>query len=128
MSTGPVGGSSNKPVDTQQLPDTTGVKQKKGDPFFDFAVDVFVRNLSDAEKSPDGSYRPSLESPASSPTGTVDIGQIMALLHEAGNTLYSDPGCRIGHLEEMITVFDSEMKLTRVYPKEWEDFAENTIG
>lgn len=46
----------------------------------------------------------------------------------AGNTLYMDPGCRIGHLEEMITVFDSEMSVARVYPKEWAEYAGSTVG
>ena len=40
---------------------------------------------------------------------------------EAGNTLYMDPGCRIGHLEEMVTVYDDQMQAHHYYPKKWED-------
>ncbi len=47
---------------------------------------------------------------------------------KAGNSLYSDPGCRIGHLEELISVFDSQMNLQRIYPKEWAAFAGETVG
>jgi hypothetical protein len=38
---------------------------------------------------------------------------------EAGNSLYMDPGCSIGHMEEMITVFDEQMQVKHLYPKEW---------
>lgn len=40
----------------------------------------------------------------------------------AGNSLYIDPGCRLGHLEEVVTIFDSEMKLKRLYPADWDDY------
>jgi hypothetical protein len=38
---------------------------------------------------------------------------------EAGNSLYMDPGCRIGHLEEMIAAFDENLKPLHVYPSDW---------
>jgi len=38
----------------------------------------------------------------------------------AGNSLYMDPGTRLGHLEEMITVYDEEMNKLHLYPKDWE--------
>lgn len=47
---------------------------------------------------------------------------------KAGNSLYIDPGCRLGHLEEVITVFDDNMQLKHVYPNEWESVSESTVG
>lgn len=38
---------------------------------------------------------------------------------EAENTLYMDIGCRIGHLEEMVAVFDENFQPTHVYPNDW---------
>lgn len=38
---------------------------------------------------------------------------------EAGNSLYMDPGCRIGHMEEMIATFDDDMQPCHVYPADW---------
>lgn len=38
---------------------------------------------------------------------------------KAGNTLYMDPGVRIGHLEEMITVYDENLQIQVVYPHDW---------
>lgn len=37
----------------------------------------------------------------------------------AGNTVYVDPGCRVGHLEEMVTVFNERMQLQHQYPRDW---------
>jgi len=43
---------------------------------------------------------------------------------KAGNTLYVDPGCRIGHMEEMISVLDDNMQIQCWKPDQWEsDFA-----
>lgn len=39
---------------------------------------------------------------------------------KAGNTLFLDPGTRLGHLEEVVTVFDSDMKLQHLSPEKWE--------
>jgi hypothetical protein len=39
---------------------------------------------------------------------------------EAGNTLFLDPGCRIGHLEEMVAVFDDDLTIKHVYPGDWQ--------
>jgi len=39
---------------------------------------------------------------------------------EAGNTLYLDAGCRIGHLEEMVASFAEDLTPIHVYPGEWE--------
>lgn len=46
---------------------------------------------------------------------------------QAGNSLFLDPGCRLGHLEEMITVFDSGLNLVHQYPQEWENGSEDTV-
>ena len=45
----------------------------------------------------------------------------------AGNSLYVDPGTRLGHLEEMITVFDEQMNPQHLYPKEWEATRDRTV-
>jgi hypothetical protein len=47
---------------------------------------------------------------------------------KAGNTLFIDPGCRLGHLEEVVTVFDENMELQHIYPNEWESFSASTVG
>lgn len=47
---------------------------------------------------------------------------------KAGNTLYIDPGCRLGHLEEVVTVFDENMELQHIYPNDWEKFCASTVG
>jgi len=41
--------------------------------------------------------------------------------NEAGRTLFVDPGCSIGHLEEVVTVFDEEMQVKQLYPEQWRD-------
>jgi hypothetical protein len=38
---------------------------------------------------------------------------------KAGRTLYMDPGCRIGHLEEMVAIHEEDMSITHMYPAEW---------
>ena len=38
---------------------------------------------------------------------------------ESGNSVFIDPGCKVGHLEEMVTTFDDQMKLVHVYPQQW---------
>lgn len=41
---------------------------------------------------------------------------------EAKRSIYMDPGCRIGHMEEMIVQFDEvdgEYKANHYYPKDW---------
>ena len=40
---------------------------------------------------------------------------------KAGNTLYLDPQCRVGHLEEVVTVFDETMTVQQMYPEDWRD-------
>jgi hypothetical protein len=46
---------------------------------------------------------------------------------KAGNRVFIDPGCRIGHLEELVTVYDDQMKPHHHYPKVWEsEIAEGT--
>lgn len=42
---------------------------------------------------------------------------------EAGNSIYFDPGVRIGHLEEMVAIHDDSHNAVHVYPSEWEKFA-----
>ena len=44
-----------------------------------------------------------------------------------GNSLYLDPGTRLGHLEELITVFNEEMKPIHLYPSEWEKKSGTTV-
>lgn len=41
---------------------------------------------------------------------------------KAGNSVFMDPGVRIGHLEEMIATCDENMKPLHVYPADWDDF------
>ena len=38
---------------------------------------------------------------------------------DAGNSVYMDPLCSIGHLEEMITTFNDKMQVEHLYPQEW---------
>lgn len=47
---------------------------------------------------------------------------------DSGRTCYVDPGCRLGHLEEMISVYDETMKLQHYYPKEWRDICASTVN
>jgi hypothetical protein len=47
---------------------------------------------------------------------------------KAGNSLYIDPGSRLGHLEEVVTIFDEEMKLKHIYPNDWEDYSARSTG
>lgn len=47
--------------------------------------------------------------------------------HAAGMKAFVDPGCRLGHLEEVITVFDQDMKLQHLYPKDWSESRESTV-
>lgn len=42
---------------------------------------------------------------------------------DAGNSIYIDPGVRLGHLEEMVAIHDENAVPTHVYPSEWEKFA-----
>ena len=45
---------------------------------------------------------------------------------EAGNKIFIDPGCRLGHLEEMVTYYDQEMGLQHKYINDWEALSETT--
>jgi hypothetical protein len=47
--------------------------------------------------------------------------------YEAGRSLYVDPGCRLGHLEELVTVFDESMNLQHLYPKQWSETRDSTV-
>lgn len=47
---------------------------------------------------------------------------------QAGNTVYIDPGCRLGHLEEMVTVFDEQMQVQHFYPKQWSELRGSTVA
>tara|TARA_R110000868_G_scaffold260927_1_gene519042 strand:+ start:2672 stop:3376 length:705 start_codon:yes stop_codon:yes gene_type:complete len=42
---------------------------------------------------------------------------------KAGNTIYIDPGVRIGHMEEMIAIHCQDGTVNHVYPSKWEEFA-----
>ena len=46
---------------------------------------------------------------------------------KAGFTTYLDPGTRLGHMEEMVTVFDDKMQLQHHYPKDWAALAAKTV-
>lgn len=39
---------------------------------------------------------------------------------EAGNTLFLDAGCRIGHLEEMVATFGDDLTPKHIYPGDWQ--------
>lgn len=45
---------------------------------------------------------------------------------DAGNTVYIDPGCRLGHLEELVSYYDKEMNLCREYMSKWEELSGST--
>lgn len=45
---------------------------------------------------------------------------------KAGNSVYVDPGCRIGHLEELVTVYGDDMAPRHFYPTRWSEIAEET--
>ena len=47
--------------------------------------------------------------------------------NEAGNSVYVDPGTRLGHLEEMITVYDEDMTVQHYYPREWSELRASTV-
>lgn len=38
---------------------------------------------------------------------------------EAGNSIYLDPANRIGHMEEVVTVFNDQMQPVQMYPADW---------
>jgi hypothetical protein len=38
---------------------------------------------------------------------------------KAGNSLYLDPGTRIGHMEEMVAIYDEQLKPAHMYPADW---------
>ena len=46
----------------------------------------------------------------------------------AGNSLYIDPGTRLGHMEEMVSVFDERMQLQHMYPNQWEELNECAVS
>lgn len=39
----------------------------------------------------------------------------------AGHSIYIDPGCRLGHMEEMVTYYNADMQLQHRYLKDWKD-------
>jgi len=45
----------------------------------------------------------------------------------AGNSVFIDPACRLGHLEEVVTVFDESMEVRHHYPKQWADIRYDTV-
>jgi hypothetical protein len=44
---------------------------------------------------------------------------------KAGNSIYIDPGVRLGHLEEMVAVFDENMEAKHIYVNEWAEQNDN---
>lgn len=42
---------------------------------------------------------------------------------KAGNSLYIDPAVRIGHLEEMVAVFDEKLQPKHIYMTDWDTYA-----
>lgn len=45
-----------------------------------------------------------------------------------GNTIWIDPSCRLGHLEEMVTMFDETGQLKHYYPREWVEMKKDASG
>ena len=45
----------------------------------------------------------------------------------AGNSVYIDPGTRLGHLEELVSYYDDKMNLLHTYPKDWKELAATTV-
>jgi hypothetical protein len=39
----------------------------------------------------------------------------------AGNSVYIDPGTRLGHLEEMVVMHDEQLNPVHIYPKDWKE-------
>lgn len=39
---------------------------------------------------------------------------------EAGHSVYIDPGVRLGHVEEMVSIHDEKMNVQHIYPQDWE--------
>lgn len=46
---------------------------------------------------------------------------------KSGNSVFIDPGCRLGHLEELVSVYDEKMQLQRMYLSEWQEQAESMV-
>lgn len=46
---------------------------------------------------------------------------------KAGNDIYLDPGCRLGHLEEMVSVHDERGQLVHLYPEDWKSKSGSTV-
>lgn len=40
---------------------------------------------------------------------------------EAGNSIYIDPGTRIGHIEEMVSTYDEQLRPVHVYFPDWQE-------
>jgi hypothetical protein len=38
---------------------------------------------------------------------------------KAGLKVFIDPDCRLGHVEEIVAIYDENYKPTHMYPKEW---------
>lgn len=45
----------------------------------------------------------------------------------AGNSVYIDPGTRLGHLEELVSYYDDKMNLLHTYPKDWKELSATTV-
>ncbi len=45
----------------------------------------------------------------------------------AGCSVYIDPGCRLGHLEEVVTVFDEQMQIRHVRTSEWDEIKSKSV-
>jgi hypothetical protein len=64
--------------------------------------------------------------PVPNEEGRWDDGRVDADIYfwknwkKAGNTLAVHPHVRIGHMEEMVSMYDANFKLHHVYPNEWE--------
>lgn len=56
-----------------------------------------------------------------------DDGYFWEQWHAAGNSLYLDPGTRLGHLQEMIAIYDGEMDVKYLYPKQWNAIKTETV-
>lgn len=45
---------------------------------------------------------------------------------KAGNTIYFDPGVRLGHVEEMVVMHDETFTPHHIYPQDWEAWSLNS--
>lgn len=60
--------------------------------------------------------------------GTDDDVYFWRQWEKAGNSVYIDPGCRLGHFQEVITLYDEKGEIRHIYPNDWEAVSASSIG